>query len=210
MLYACRYNADVFTSPDPNCENQVRVGDIGLVYDTQPASPPTVPLYRCNTGSEHFDSIDETCAGGATREGRLGFTVAYAPLVRYSNPVGWEHISTIHGAPPGYLQEGTLGFVSLISPPGGPALFNCRDGIDFFTSTHADCESKTMVSTMGWIWATSPDGLPSAPLYRCKLGSDILVKPSELNCTPFRKRAFTGNLRSRVYPMIGVSGVVHQ
>ncbi|MEV4316791.1 LamG domain-containing protein [Actinocrispum sp. NPDC049592] len=75
LLYECRLSGwDEFTSRDPNCEGQPRLGTLGAVYDSPPQGRTTATLYRClipNNG-EHFDDTDSKCAGYTT-EGPLGF-----------------------------------------------------------------------------------------------------------------------------------------
>jgi hypothetical protein len=175
MLYGCQFGADVFTSAASNCEGHTILGEIGAVYAAQPASPATVPLYRCNTGKDHFESLDSGCEGvqGAVREATLGYTVAYGQLSRHNSPVGWDHLASIHGTPPGYQREGSLGVTSLTAVPGGTQLFSCKAGIDMFLSADLACEGRgTALATVGWVWAAPPDGLPSASLYRCLNGQE--------------------------------------
>jgi concanavalin A-like lectin/glucanase superfamily protein len=181
MLYACLSGADVFTSEDPNCENRPVLGEVGPMYATQPESPATAPLYRCNTGKDHFESLDADCEGveGAVREKVLGYTVAYGQLSRYNSPVGWDHRASIHGTPPGYRREISLGVVSLTAVPGGEELFSCKRSIDSFLSTDPACEGGTLLTTVGWVWLSAPDGLASAPLYRCLTGQDTFESLSD-------------------------------
>lgn len=181
MLYRCQFGADVFTSAALNCEGHTLLGEIGPVYAAQPASPATVPLYRCNTSKDHFESLDAGCEGvqGAVREATLGYTVAYGQLSRYNSPVGWDHLASIHGTPPGYRREGSLGVTSLTAVPGGTQLFSCRKGIDMFLSADLACEGGTALATVGWVWAQPPDGLPSAPLYRCRNGQETFESLSD-------------------------------
>ena len=181
MLYACLSGSDVFTSPDPNCENRPILGEVGPVYATQPESPATVPLYRCNNGTDHFESLDPACEGvdGAVQETTLGYIVAYGQLSRYNSPVGWDHLSSIHGTPPGYQREGSLGIVSLTAVPGGAELFSCKDSIDSFLSTDPACEGGTLLATVGWVWASPPDGMASTQLYRCMTGEETFESLSD-------------------------------
>jgi hypothetical protein len=179
VLYACLHAGDVFTSPDPNCENQTKLGEAGRVYATQPTSPQTVPLYRCNNGADHFDSLDSACEGRGTQEPSLGYTVGYGSFARYNTPQGWDHANTIHGVPPGYRAVPSQGYTSLIAIPGTHQLFNCRNGMDLFVSTDAGCEGKTVISSNGWAWTEPPDGVPSAPIYRCVADNQLFVAMSE-------------------------------
>jgi hypothetical protein len=74
-LYQCQLSGwDEFTSRDPNCEGQPRLGTLGLVYDVPPAGRSTALLYRCRiqNNGEHFDDVDPKC-GGYVVEGPLGY-----------------------------------------------------------------------------------------------------------------------------------------
>ena len=83
-LYACMYGKDAFTSPQANCENQVTLGEAGRVFAAKPTNIPAIAVYRCNTGTDHFESRREDCEGATHKEGILGYTIAYAPLARYT------------------------------------------------------------------------------------------------------------------------------
>ncbi|MCW3819642.1 LamG domain-containing protein [Micromonospora sp. DR5-3] len=173
MLYACQAGTDGFTSTDPACDGQTKLGDIGAVYTTPPTNLPTVPIYRCTTGSERFESGRPDCAG-ATNESLLGYALAYAPLARYHD-MGHDHLSTVNGTPPGYRPDGQQGFVALTQATGTQPLMSCLDDTDHFASLDARCEGKTVVSTIGEIWSQAPPEQPSAPIYRCRFGSERFV-----------------------------------
>jgi hypothetical protein len=166
MLYACMFGKDAFTSPDAACENNVKVGEIGLVYTVQPTNIPTVAVYRCNTGPDHFDAVN---CGSAPQDGLLGYAVAYAQLPRYYNTVAPDHLSTTSGAPPGYRFEGGSYRLPMIAQPGTQPLTNCRDGQDFFVSLSTTCDGKQVIGEIGQIWTAPPagPGLTSAPVYQC-------------------------------------------
>lgn len=168
MTYACRSGADTFTSLDETCEGGARIADVGRLYTVAPKNIPTMPLYKCRAGTDRFDSRDATC-GGDTVDGVLGHAVAYADFGRY---LLWyyEHASVTDGAAPGYVSEGSHGLLALTAQPGTKPLYSCRNGTyDQFVSLDADCEGKSVVSTLGSIWTAAPEGVESRALYRCTL-----------------------------------------
>lgn len=171
-LYACQAGTDAFTSTDSACEGATKVEDIGLVYTVKPANIPTIPIYRCLGGADRFESRTDTCEGG-TQQALLGYTVAYGTLVRYADP-GFDHLTTVDGAPVSYVNEASLGMVVLTSTVDTQPLMSCRDGQDLFASTDAACEGKTVVGSVGRIWPDAP-GAPNRAIYRCRLGTDSFV-----------------------------------
>ncbi|USX51538.1 serine/threonine-protein kinase [Lentzea sp. HUAS12] len=65
-LYSCVINnsEDRMTSSSATCEGQTRYGGVlGYVFTAKPADVKTLPLYRCNLGGHHFDSVVENCEG---------------------------------------------------------------------------------------------------------------------------------------------------
>ncbi|WP_432856740.1 LamG domain-containing protein [Amycolatopsis sp. CA-161197] len=165
-LYSCYLGLDAFTSPDPACEGQTVGGPIGSVYTVQPTNIATVAVYRCNNGPDHFESLDAACEG-ATGEGILGYTLAYAPLLRYNSSTTDDHFTTAEGVRPGYILEGQHGFVALNSPSGIQAITSCVTDTDQFVSTDALCEGKTVIGTTGRLWTAAPAGVVANPIYRC-------------------------------------------
>lgn len=78
-LYACTLSdrdGDWFSSIDQsgNCEGQQAVGLLGYIFDTVPEAVSSRPLYRCNAGDSHFDSLSSGCEGEA-RELLLGHLI---------------------------------------------------------------------------------------------------------------------------------------
>jgi Concanavalin A-like lectin/glucanases superfamily len=174
-LYACVDDADAFTSTAADCEDGDVLGEIGLVYASQPVNVPTVPIYRCAWSHDDFDSRREDCEG-ATKKGLLGYSLAYAHLARYyhnSGPV--DHLSTVEGTPPGYRLEGSAGIVPLAGQPGTVPLMSCRADTDHFVSTDASCEGATVVSAIGQVWSAAPEGMASQPIYRCAAANQRFV-----------------------------------
>ncbi|MCE6994368.1 laminin G domain-containing protein [Saccharothrix sp. S26] len=173
-LYACRYGTNSFTSVMSDCEAQAKLGVAGVVYSKQPTNLPTIPVYRCFTGVDHFESRRSDCEG-MTAEGLLGYTLAYAPLVRSLNDDTGDHMATVEGTPPGYRTEGVHGFLSLVAKPGNQPLMSCYDGSDQFVSTDPNCEGKRVVSSLGRIWTAAPADGSGKALYRCRINGESFV-----------------------------------
>ncbi|MFT7838407.1 serine/threonine-protein kinase [Saccharothrix sp. BKS2] len=64
-LYSCQIanSPDRMTSTAANCEGQAVYGLLGHVFAQQPADAPALPIYRCNAGGHHFESLDPACEG---------------------------------------------------------------------------------------------------------------------------------------------------
>jgi serine/threonine protein kinase len=67
-FYSCRINnsEDRMSSSDFNCEGQGYYGEIGYIFTVKPADANALPLYRCNMGGHHFDSVTSNCEGYKT------------------------------------------------------------------------------------------------------------------------------------------------
>ena len=186
MLYACRNGTDGFTSVDAACEGKAQLGEVGLVYTSQPENLPTLALYRCRTASEQFESTRADCEG-QTRDRLLGYVLPYGGLARYYGP-SWDHVTTFNGSPvvpPGYKAEGTQGWVALAALPGTVPLMSCLDGHDQFLSLDAGCDGKTIRSGLGHIWTDEPSGVASMPLYACRIDGESYTSLDE-NCEGYQ------------------------
>jgi len=80
-FYACKMKTtdDHFSSLDQSgkYEGQTVVALLGYVYADKPAGIVTVPLFRCNSGNSHFDSLHASCENTKyIKEGPLGFLVS--------------------------------------------------------------------------------------------------------------------------------------
>ena len=58
-----RKETRVLSSLAANCEGQSVLGLLGYVLADKPADLPSLPLYRCNAGAHHFDSVTTGCEG---------------------------------------------------------------------------------------------------------------------------------------------------
>ena len=183
-LYACQAGRDAFTSRDAACENKTLVGEIGKVYAEPPSGVATTPVYRCAWPEDRFESRSSDCEG-ATNEDLLGYTVAYAQLNRYYYPLGpWDHVSTVHGGPPGHVAEGPAGWVSLVAQPGTVSLMSCQGNRDQFLSIDPLCEGSPVLHSNGRIWTSAPEGMPSRPIYRCLINGERYVS-TNASCDGF-------------------------
>ncbi|WP_211282671.1 LamG domain-containing protein [Amycolatopsis keratiniphila] len=208
VLYSCRNGEEFFTSMDSACDGHVKLGDIGSVYTAQPSNLPTMAIYRCALAEEHFDSSDENCEG-ATRLGVLGYTLAYAPFVRYYNENAYDHLSTTHGARPGYHQEFRHGYVPLIPQQGTQPFTACVNDTDQFVSLDTACEGKTVLETIGHLWTQKPDDPTAKPLYRCGSSGTESMTSDDDNCEGLPKDRFLGYVITKlpqVEPAFAASG----
>ncbi|UVS76395.1 serine/threonine-protein kinase [Actinokineospora sp. UTMC 2448] len=75
-LYACQVTgkSDWFSSVDPGCEGQQVIGFLGHIFRGPPAGVDSHPVYRCNAGADHFDSVSSTCEGKKV-EFRIGYLI---------------------------------------------------------------------------------------------------------------------------------------
>jgi hypothetical protein len=130
---------------------------------------PTVPVHRCRTGTDRFDS--RTGCGDAIEEALLGYTAAYTNMRRYYSYYG-DHWTGSEGTMPGYRGEGEMGWVLLTQQAGTQPLMSCRRGVDEFTSEEPACEGGEVLAALGYVYASAPEELLTAPLWRCRVGAD--------------------------------------
>ncbi|GIG88573.1 LamG-like jellyroll fold domain-containing protein [Plantactinospora endophytica] len=169
LLYACLLGeTDGFTSADPNCEGQRRLGVLGSVYQSPPPDVPSTPIWRCRVGAagERFDSGDPNCEGATVDGPVLGYARAYAHLVRHQHRD--DHAADTGMLPGSYRPEGGLGLVALYAEPNTVRLLRCRSGTDEFLSTQAGCEGATEVKMAGYLWTAAPPGWSARQLHRCR------------------------------------------
>jgi hypothetical protein len=78
-FYLCKVSGsgDYFSSADQtgHCEGQTTVAMLGYLYRSAPAGMTSAPLYRCNSGSSHYESLNSGCEGNGTNEGTLGYVI---------------------------------------------------------------------------------------------------------------------------------------
>ncbi len=78
-LYSCKIpnSEDRMTSSSSTCEGQIvhDANPLGHVFTAKPSDVNVLPLYRCNLGGHHFDSLHGNCEGYTT-EFLQGWVVA--------------------------------------------------------------------------------------------------------------------------------------
>ncbi|WP_433434855.1 LamG-like jellyroll fold domain-containing protein [Nonomuraea sp. CA-141351] len=189
-VYSCRNGTtDYFLAYD--CGSYANLGSVGRFYTTPPSGVPTLQIYRCQVPNvEHFASTDPDCENKVT-EGSLGYTRAYAHLIRHvTTGYPYDHASAIGRIEANYRPEGNVGTLSMVPLPGTTALMSCRndDDNDVFTSTDPACEDKTVVRRLGYIWTSPPQDVPGAPdaisgeLFRCRARGGDLFDSRDRNC----------------------------
>ncbi|WP_158073518.1 LamG-like jellyroll fold domain-containing protein [Actinophytocola xanthii] len=177
LLYGCISGTDRFTSADPACAGETVTGEVARVYSAPSADNPTIPIYSCRLGADRHESRHQSCAGGVN-EGVLGYSIAFAPLVRYNSRSGADHWTSIDGTAPSYYQEGWYGWVAIAPQPGTQPVMSCRNDIDEFTSLELSCEGEQVIDGTGYVYTTPPAELESIPLYRCLHQTDRFVSAS--------------------------------
>ncbi|MFS8101090.1 serine/threonine protein kinase [Lentzea alba] len=80
-LYSCKIpnSEDRMTSSSSNCEGQIvyDANPLGYIFTAKPADVNVLPLFRCNAGGHHFDSVHTNCEGSQyTKEFQHGWVVA--------------------------------------------------------------------------------------------------------------------------------------
>ncbi|WP_328647453.1 LamG domain-containing protein [Amycolatopsis sp. NBC_00348] len=180
-LYTCRGPAGPFTSAEPGCEGQPKIGTLGWAYATPPADVATVPLRRCLDGAARFDSTDVACEGRAT-DRVLGHVAAYTPLTRYFHDLSGQHYTSSLGAPPGFRYGRSLGLLATTDQPGTEPLLSCTDTAGQFVTQDPGCEGKGTGVPVGRVFTQPPPGLAGRPLYKCAVAGGIRFTSVVANC----------------------------
>jgi eukaryotic-like serine/threonine-protein kinase len=131
--------------------------------------PTTAPSAGTNNTAPGTTSTTQPSSTTPTALPRVG-TVS---LERY---LASEHLTSTSSssAPSGYQRENTLGVIYANSgAPGTFPLYECRHEDDHFTTAASDCEGYgSVVSTLGWAYASAQSSPETVPLVRCVYGSD--------------------------------------
>ncbi|MFH8224062.1 hypothetical protein ACH4C2_33725 [Streptomyces sp. NPDC018057] len=211
-LYACQNGAEEFSSVRDDCEGSSRIALLGHLYDSPaPDGPPMLAVYRCKDGTagEHFDSTDPKCEG-KVQESLLGYTIGYGALTRYVHQgAPSDHWTTTRAAGAGYRPEIAMGMVSLVGGPGTRALYSCRSGSDEFTSLQADCEGATKLAGIGWAWEAPVAGVPSLPLYRCRIADGEHFVSHDPKCEGMQQETLLGYVVARAAVTRSIRGTDH-
>jgi hypothetical protein len=169
VVHSCRASAtDYLLATD--CDTAADLGPVGSMYTTPPAGVETIPVYRCRVpNKDHFASVDPACEGQTT-ETLLGYTRAYAFLIRHTSSVfPYDEASATYRLPAQYRLTGNFGVVALRAAAGTTALYSCQDANGLFSSTDAGCEGQTVLRRVGYLWTAAPtDVTASAELFRCR------------------------------------------
>lgn len=93
-------------------------------------------------------------------------------LVRY---LGSEHMSTTWNVleAGGYHSEGSLGRLYTTPVAGTRPLYMCQNAKDTFTSPDVNCEGKTYVTRLGWIYSAKPANVQTKLVRRCRTNGPL-------------------------------------
>lgn len=103
-------------------------------------------------------------------------------LTRYWDQHNSDHRSTMWIAPTGSTVEGVLGKLYSSATPGTHPLYMCKVGKDTFTSSDVNCEGKSYVTRLGWIYSAKPSGVSTRPIFRCRTTTGEHFDSVEANC----------------------------
>ncbi|MFE2752783.1 S8 family peptidase [Actinosynnema sp. NPDC059335] len=141
-------------------------GAAALYLATHPGdAPATVQAVLVNAATPN--KITNPGAGSPNRLLYTGATTggpSTVTAVRYLG--GRDHLTSVTGAPSGYVVESALGRLLTSQAPGTHALYRCvTGGWDNFTSYDVNCEGRTRVGLLGYAHDGAVAG--SHPIYRC-------------------------------------------
>lgn len=170
MLYSCIVDGDQFVSVQADCEGHRLLDELGHVYVTRPPDVPAMPLYECvSSYGERYTSPWVDCGDDTLM--LLGYSRAYAHLIRYEQVGTGDRYTSSVKVPGSYQMENRLGVVLLGDRPGTVPLTACRDGADTFSSLDPDCEGAEVIQWMGGIWEEPPPGSDHVALFQCRVDS---------------------------------------
>jgi hypothetical protein len=104
--------------------------------------------------------------------GEPSVTSSTRELVRY---LGSEHASTTWGMPSSsdYHAETNLGKLYMTPVAGTHPLYMCKFGNDTFTSPDVNCEGKTYMTRLGWIYSAKPANVQTKLIRRCRTNGPL-------------------------------------
>lgn len=119
-------------------------------------------------------------------------------LVRYVSYKGTHRVTTAKINFPGMWPErGGLWGLYAKSVTNTRPLYECRNNpSDFFVSLKADCEGKSRISTLGYIFKSKPTQV-AVQLYRCLVPGKGHFVSGQKNC---EGRTFEGSIGWALYP----------
>lgn len=176
-VWNCSVNGEDMTSLDPAAEGCGATELLGYIYTSAPGGGmPSLPLYRCLSGADHFDSIAANCEGKGSREGLLGYIEARAKLSRYVTPNG-DYMSTTVPASfwighADWNADG--GYLATTQLAGTHPVYECviaagDANSEHYTSRDAGCEGSThaLLRAAGYAFDNPIPNVASTPLWRC-------------------------------------------
>ncbi|QQQ80073.1 S8 family peptidase [Saccharothrix sp. 6-C] len=141
-------------------------GAAALYLATHPGdAPATVQAALVNASTPN--KITDAGAGSPNRLLYTGATTggpSTVTAIRYVGGRG-DHLTSVTGAPSGYVVEASLGRLLTGQAAGTHPLYRCSIGWDNFTSYDVNCEGQTRVGLLGYAHDGQVAG--SHPIYRC-------------------------------------------
>ncbi len=111
-------------------------------------------------------------AGAARTVHGVDYKRSRTALRRVVTPGDHSSIVTMAASHSGYTLEGYYGTLLLEQAPGTHALYQCKVGIDEFTSQYNNCEGQQMIGLLGYAYDTPPTNVDTIALYRCTVPGD--------------------------------------
>jgi hypothetical protein len=102
-------------------------------------------------------------------------------LTRFVNYAGTRFTST-SVVPSGYHVESQLGLPTTTTGSNTTVLYSCLNGASPFSSVDPGCEATKVVGVLGRIYTTSPTGVATIPLLRCKTSSGGYFDSNDTAC----------------------------
>ncbi|MCE6998100.1 S8 family peptidase [Saccharothrix sp. S26] len=156
-------------------------GAAALYLATHPGdAPATVQAALVNAATP--DKITGPGAGSPNRLLYTGATTGGPSTVTAVRYYGrGDHLTSVTGAPSGYVAESSLGRLLTSQAAGTHPLYRCLIGADNFTSYDVNCEGQTRVGLLGYAHDGAVAG--SHPIYRCLVrGSGDHMESYDPNC----------------------------
>ncbi len=150
------------------------------------ANPSFTPAQVANTMFANA-TLNKITDPGAGSPNRLLFVGAGTPppvtvlIGRYLGTNG-DHLSATSHPGGIYRLEGYFGSVHTSAVAGTRPLYQCRIGVDYFTSLAANCEGQVVIGLIGYAYG-SPPGAANRALFRCVVrGSGEHFDSTDSNC----------------------------
>ncbi|GAA3463490.1 S8 family peptidase [Saccharothrix longispora] len=142
-------------------------GVAALYLSARPAAPPA-DVHASLVAAATPNKITNPGEGSPNRlahTGRLPSFPATVTATRYVGVPG-DHLTSVTGAPSGYVFEQALGRLSTTWTPGTHPLYRCKyNNWDSFTAFDVNCEGHAFIGLLGYAYDIPIAG--SHPIYRC-------------------------------------------